>query len=132
MTSEAKEEAKREALKEMESKQTEAQENAKRANDWVEEQITSLKDSGEDFDRNALFKTMEKYRPTDAEGNLDFKAGLELLRLSQPDGKEKVQAKRKLADSLNSRPGKTEPTSRGYKTSADLRKMGGWDSVHED
>lgn len=131
MTSKAKDQAKKEALEEFDSKQTEAQETQKRANDWVEEQVSSLKETEGDFDRNALFKILDKYKPTDAEGNLDFKAGLEILRLQQPDTKEKSVARRKLADSLNAKGGKSEPSSRGYVTSAQLRKMGGWDSVSE-
>lgn len=131
MTEKAKEEAKKEAIEAYKAEQAEAQDSVKRANEWVEEQVKELKDSGEDFDKNALFKVMEKYRPTDAEGNLDFKAGLELLKLQQPDAKEKTQARRKLADGLNSKPGKTEPTERNYQTAASLRKAGGWDSIYE-
>lgn len=131
MTSTAKEEAKREALQEIETKQTEAQETAKRANEWVEEQVSSLKETEGDFDRNALFKVMDKYRPTDDQGNLDFKAGLEILRLQPAETKEKSQARRKLADKLNSSSGKTEPSTRSYVTRADLQRMGGWDSVNE-
>ena len=131
MTSKAKKEAKQEALEEFESKQTQAQENQKKANDWVEEQVSSLKETEGEFDRNALLKIMDKYKPSDSEGNLDFKAGLEILRLQPPENKEKSQARRKLADSLNSKSGKTEPSERGYQTAASLRKMGGWDSVNE-
>ncbi len=132
MTSKAKDEAKKEALQEIEAKQTEAQDTQKRANDWVEEQVSSLKETAGDFDRNALFKVMEKYKPTDDEGNLDFKAGLEILKLQQPAVKEKSTARRQLADKLNTTSGKTESSARDYKTSADLRKMGGWDSVYEN
>lgn len=131
MTAQAKEAAKQEALQEIEAKQSEAQETQKRANEWVEEQVSSLQETEGDFDRNALFKVMDKYRPTDEQGNLDFKAGLELLRLQNPPEKEKGQARRKLADKLNSSPGKTEPTAKAYVTSADLRRMGGWDSITE-
>lgn len=127
----AKEEAKKEAIAEYEAKQTQAQETQKQANQWVEEQVSTLKETEGDFDRNALFKILDKYKPTDAEGNLDFKAGLEILRLQQPDTKEKSAARRKLADSLNSKTGKAEPSSKGYVTSAQLKKMGGWDSVSE-
>jgi len=132
MAESAKKEAKKEAIEEYEARQTEAQESTKRANEWVKERISELKESGESFDENALRNVMVKYRPTDEEGNLDFRAGLELLKLQQPDAKEKGQTRRKLADSLNSKPGKTEPTERGYQTSASLRKMGGWDSIYEN
>lgn len=121
MTSAAKEQAKQEALQELASRETTEKEAMRQASEWVDEQVELLAESGEKFDRNSLLKVMDEYRPTDDDGNLDFRKGLELLKLKTPQ--KSMDARKKLADSLNHKGGKVEPQPRDYVTAADLRKL---------
>lgn len=122
MTASAKTEAKAEAVAELKREQQETTQQADRWNSWVNEQVNTLEEEGESFDRNALFKLMEEYRPTDDEGNLDFRRGLEILNLK--DAKpSNIEAKRK-AGSLANGPKKTvaEPSKKNVVTPNDIRK----------
>lgn len=122
MTRSAKEEAKREALQEFESTLTAEEKSLNEAREYNQSQMQSLRDEGEDFDVNELTAVMLKYKPTTEDDQLDFRAGLEILKLQKPkDGKP--QARRQLASSLNQSKGAAEPQSKDYVTAADLRMM---------
>jgi len=63
--------------------------------DWLDDKMTELEDTGAAFDKEELLAVMQQYKPTDAEGNLDFKSGLELLnRLSQAQVNAAVKAEK--------------------------------------
>lgn len=88
---------------------------------WVNEQVESLEEEGETFERNALLNVMNKFKPTDDEGNLDFRKGLELLRL-QGEKPSQVEAKRKAA-AMTATPQKgSEPSKRNVVSRADILK----------
>jgi hypothetical protein len=122
MSRAAKEEAKREALAEFQEQSRSSEEQSKRWQSWVGEQVQTLEEEGETFDKNALFKVMDEYRPTDDEGNLDFRKGLELLRLKTPQ--KDMGDRKKLADKLNGKGSGSEPRKReGVVTPKDLARM---------
>lgn len=123
MTSAAKEEAKAEALAELKREQETSSKESQRWTGWVNEQIEALEDEGETFERNALLKVMDEYRPTGEDGNLDFRKGLELLKLkgAKPSN---VAAKREAgARAHGSARGGAEPAKKTGLTSDDIRKM---------
>lgn len=123
MTSAAKEEAKAEAIAELKREQETSSRESQKWTSWVNEQVTMLEEEGEMFDKNALFKVMDEYRPSDDSGNLDFRKGLELLRLkgSKPSN---ITAKREAGAKATggARTG-SEPQKKSGLTSEDIRKM---------
>ena len=121
MTASAKEEAKAEAIADIKREQESERNSSSKWDKWVNEQVESLEEQGETFERNALLKVMDQYRPTDDEGNLDFHKGLELLRL-KGDKPSQVEAKRKAA-AMTATPMKgSEPSKRNVVSRADILK----------
>lgn len=119
--------AQEKALAQIQAKEEQQQTVQEQSNQWVDDQIDMLDG---DFDRNLLMAIMDKYHPTNAHGDLDFQLGLEMYREKYPDqAKEKAEARKKVASSLNVQPGKTEPSQPTYATRASLRKAGGWDGI---
>lgn len=97
-------------------------------NRWVDTEITSLKDEGNDFDRNKLIKVMLDYSPTDENNNLDFKKGFAIYQAleSKPDN-GKSKAHKELADKTTATT-KGEPVTKDYMTPSDLRNRS-WGSL---
>lgn len=68
------------------------EESSREAQDlqWVEDQLASVRDNlqeGEpDFDDNALLKVITDFRPSDEDGNLDFRAAYNILQRMKADG----------------------------------------------
>lgn len=88
---------------------------------WVNDQVESLEEEGETFERNALLKVMDQYRPSDNEGNLDFRKGLELLRL-KGEKPNQVEAKRKAAAMTGTAAKGSEPSKKNVVSRADILK----------
>lgn len=92
---------------------------------WVDENVQRLQDEGHKFDRNEFLKLMEKYRPSDDRGNLDFDSGIELYNLSKaskPADTLKSQARKDIADTIT----KTDtgsPKKKDYMTPSDMRNL---------
>lgn len=117
MMAEIKEEFKRE-------QQREAQESQK-WNNWIEEQLTGLKDEGKQFERNEFLKFMRDYSPVDAHGNYDFKKGFELYELKkQSESIVKNQGRKSIATATMSSRSGVEPKARDYVTPKELREKG--------
>lgn len=117
-----KEDIKREMKEEQERQIREA----KKMEKWVEDQIDSLHDEGEEFDRNELKKIMEMYQPTIVNNNqvqLDFRKGLLLLKeLKKLEAKpEKIKARQEIAAFTSSSNSGAVPPAKDYFTSKDLR-----------
>lgn len=100
-------------------------------NDWVQDNLNSLEDEGEKFDKNALLKVLNDYAPSDANGNIDFKKGLAILRQFEAskavETKEKSTARKEVASATTS-------SSKGEKQSGpipakQLRKLSFLDLV---
>ena len=78
--------------------------------EWVDDQLETLRESGEDFEDNALMKVMVEYAPSDAEGNLDFSKGLAILRKlggGEPGSNKSVSDKKRIAASTTPSGGDT-------------------------
>ncbi len=89
---------------------------------WVNEQVETLEEEGETFERNALLKVMDQYRPSDAEGNLDFRKGLELLRFKGEPKGEAIEAKRKAGALATATKTGSAPDKKNYVTPSDIKK----------
>lgn len=90
---------------------------------WVNGEIQRLKDNGLKFEKNELLSVLEKYRPIDDEGNLDFERGYELLELvnkNKPEN-QRNQARKDLA-SKTSPKGAAEPVESDTVDLAKLRE----------
>lgn len=117
-----KEEMQREFLEKQQKAQTEAQEQEKYWDNWVESELAKLEDKGYVFDRKDLIQIMHKTRPTDMNGNLDFEAGYEtyVARKGPSVTGEQSQARKKIADAITNT-SKKEPAKKDFLTSSDLR-----------
>lgn len=101
--------------------QAKAQEEAKRWNKWVDDEITKLQEEGKQFERNELIKTMLDYRPTDEQGNFDFKKGYEIYEaLKRKEDPAHSQARKQIAD-ISTKSSKSDKESKGFLTTSDLR-----------
>ena len=112
-TQEEKADIKKEIMAEIRAEQAQESQRQAGLQTWVQDSIQELKDEGEKFDENALLKILTDYSPTDAQGNIDFKKGLAILRqLDSAKGdkeKEKSTARKEVAASTTS-------SSKGEKT----------------
>lgn len=91
-----------------------------RWNNWVDENINSLKEQGYNFNQNELMKIMMDYTPTDDQGNLSFEKGYKLYeRLKQPNSSSSKEKKDIASKSISEN--KPDVKSRDYKTPDDLR-----------
>lgn len=123
MTASAKEEAKAEAIAELRREQETSSKEVQKWEQTNNERMDELEEEGESFDRNALIKLLVQRPIYDAEGNLDFRTGLEILkaRTSKPSN---IAAKREAgAKATGSAKGGSEPTKKSGMTSEEIRKM---------
>jgi len=92
---------KEEIKKEILAEQNREKEEAEKWDKWINGQIESLEEEGKEFDRNGLLKVMSDYRPTDGNGNYDFKKGYELYSklksLESSDSKTTSKARKEIA-----------------------------------
>lgn len=103
--------------------------------EWVDTQLASVRENlqeGEpDFDDNALLKVVTDFRPSDEEGNLDFRAAYEILQkmgnaapVTKTEGNGSIQDKKRLASHTPGSGG--EPNAETVTTSEDLAKDRPW------
>lgn len=120
-----KERIKQEALEEIRKEESKEQENTKKWNSWIEDQLKSLEDQGNKFERNKLLKQMEDYPIYGKDGLYDFKKSYELYQKfnSTPDN-SKSEARKDVASDVTSDK-KGEPKQRDYVTAKEVRR-GGW------
>jgi hypothetical protein len=123
MTASAKEEAKAEAVAELKREQEMTSKETQKWEQINNERMDELEEDGESFDRNALMKLLVQRPIYDPEGNLDFRTGLELLRMKNPKN-DTVSAKREAgAKATGSSKSGAEPKKKSGLTSEDIRKM---------
>ena len=106
----------------MEAEQEQKTKESEYWNNWVGDQVQSLKDEGLKFDKNELMKVMYDYKPTDDEGNLDFRKGYEIMEVLKKKDPEKTEARKKIAD--EGKDSKGEPANKKWKTPDDLVGVG--------
>lgn len=122
MTASAKAEAKAEAVAELRREQEQSSKEIQRWEKMNNERMDELEEEGERFDRNALTKLLLERPIYDSEGNLDFRTGLELLKLKDPKP-SKVAEKRLAGAKATQMPRGSEPKKSDGLTSAEIRKM---------
>jgi hypothetical protein len=122
--------AKVEALKEIEASKSQAQAEEQAANQWLEDSITELQTQGLKFERNKLLKIALEYSPTDENGNLSMKKAYSIYeKLEAAEGNDKSEARKKLASIVTPDSSNVSEGKKDYLTAADIRKMGGWAGI---
>lgn len=122
-------------LARMEERTSQRAEEEKKSLEWVDTQLASVREGlqeGEpDFDDNALLKVVTDFRPSDEEGNLDFRAAYNILQkmgtaapVTKTEGNGSIQDKKRLASHTPGSGG--EPTAETVTTSEDLAKDRPW------
>jgi hypothetical protein len=72
-------------------------------------------------------KVMTEYKPTDENGNLDFRKGYEIMTLLKTKDPKKSEARKKLASDDKGK-GNAEPEAKKWFTPQDMRGQG-WDGL---
>lgn len=114
-------EMKAEILSEIKEEQSKATEETNKWNEWVDDEIQSLKDEGLKFDKNELMKVAVDYKPTDDKGNLDLKKAYDILQMQLV--KPKSNERKKVADGTTKQT-KSESKSDEFQTAHSLRNKG--------
>lgn len=117
------ESSREEQLKQSIIEQIAAEKTQKKAEDnsikeFIDNEIATLKDEGNVFDVNELKKVVLENKLFDADGRLNFRAGLAIVKATKPDT---TQAKKEVANLTNSAGGGTVQKT-DYTTPKDLRK----------
>lgn len=123
MTASAKEEAKAEAIAELKREQ---ETSSKELQHWERvnnERMDELEEEGETFDRNALVKLLVQRPIYDAEGNLDFRTGLEILKMKGGKPSNIADKRAAGAKATGTARSSSEPKKKDGLTSEDIRKM---------
>lgn len=122
--------AKAEALKEIESSKTRQIEEEQAANKWLDDSIAELQNQGLKFERNKLMKIALEYSPTDEQGNLSLKKAYSIYeKLEAAEGGEKQAARKQLASVVAPDTSNASDGKKNYLTADDIRKMGGWAGI---
>lgn len=100
-----------------------AKEDAFKSNEqWLNDQLNELTESGAKFDKNELFAVIDEFQPTREDGKYDFKKAYRILELQKKaEITPKANARKKLADDTSKG---SEKSDKDYKTPADF--TGGW------
>lgn len=116
------EELERRLLEKQEAERIKETQEVEKWDKWVDGELRKLEDEGITFDRNKLISTMLEYRPTDAQNNFDFRAGLKIYQAleGKPDT-AKSEARKQLADTATATSVKGEAPKKDYMTPNDLR-----------
>jgi len=117
-----REEIKREVAKELQQEEQQRQQSLKQGIDWVQKNIQSLKDSGEQFDENELKKVALDYKPTDDEGNIDFTKALSILKATKSSvNAEKSKARKEIGAAVTSTPKSVDAKKPDFKTASEFK-----------
>jgi len=112
---------KQEILSEIKEEQSKATKETDKWNDWVSDEVQSLKDEGLKFNENKLMKVVADYRPTDDKGNLDFKKAYDIMQML---GTKKPNTDRKKVADGTTKQTKSESKSEEFQTSHSLKNEG--------
>lgn len=122
--------AKVEALKEIETSKAQLAAEEQAANKWLEDSIADLQNQGLKFERNKLLKIAYDYSPTDENGNLSLKKAYSIYeKLEAVENADKTDARKKLASVVAPDNNSVGGEKKNYLTSDDIRKMGGWAGI---
>lgn len=123
-----KDELKREILEDQQKVVEQQKAETQKWNKWVDDEVNKLQSEGNTFDRNELIKTMLEYRPTDENGNFDFKLGFKIYQNLHKEDPAKSIARKELADTTTRSSSRGEGKKKDYQTSNDLRHRS-WHSL---
>lgn len=126
-TNQSQSQIKQDMVAEAEKAQKEQEAETKRYNDWVQNEVKSLEDSGKKFDKNKLLKIAVDYQPTDEEGNISLEKAYQIYEMQENQKDAETQQKKELADETQSTPN-TEPKVQEFGTTANLRHRS-WTSL---
>ena len=139
------EEIERRVFEKQEAQRNEASQKVQKWNSWVDQEVAKLQaETGVDFTslndvlpngekanlrRNELIKTILDYRPTDDNGNFDFKKGYQIydaMKSKETDPAHSI-ARKQLADTTT-KSSPAQKQSKDYMTAAELRNKS-WNSL---
>lgn len=130
LISKAKEEARSETLKEIETKSSAEQKAIEGATTYFNEQVVAIESDktinpqGIKVDRNKLLKTALDNDLVDSQGRWNYKAAFRLMTSPNASSAQNTQDRKNLANATVSE-GRTEDKTRTYTTSEDFQKPGG-------
>lgn len=126
----AKEEARTEVLKEIETKSTTEQKSIDDATKYFNEQLTSIEadktvnPQGEKIDRNKLLKFVLDNELVDTKGRWNYRAGFMMMKAGVASAKNDTTKERKQIASAITSENRAETKSPAFMTSADFSKPG--------
>ena len=107
--------------REFQEEQIQKQEESKKMNQWIDNEINQLESEGKKFNKNELLKVIDDYRPIDEKGNWDFHKAYELLEMKkQLEAKNNNSQARKQIAALSSSENSSEQSTRDYATNLDF------------
>lgn len=120
-------------LQEIRNEQQQEQQQTKQGEEYVETQLTEMKDEGAAFERNALLKFMVDFQEEygagallDADGNYDFRKSLKLMNQLQPTEPQDKTIQKQLAGQ-SGRAKATMTSSQGIPVvNTNRLRRGGW------
>lgn len=130
-----------EILSEIEQKQSQIKDEAKKWDDFVDNKLGELEAEGlgkfktDKHERSALIKIALDYLPSDKEGNIDFRKAYEIYKLQKSKGATKPKAdpqkeiRKKVASQITEKP-KGEGEKKDYLTPDDFKGRGIHDFLH--
>jgi len=84
------------------SKAAQKDEEVAQWNTWVDSELQSLVDSGEQFDKNKLMKVALDMQPTDDQGNISFSKALQIYKLQEKQVQPKATVNKEVAAKTDS------------------------------
>jgi len=116
-----KEAVKAEVLREINSEREAESRRTAEYQQWVDDEVDSLRGEGLKFDRNRLMKIAVEYRPTDDRGQVDFRKAYDIMRMLDGQRKKSTDAVRENAAAAASpERAPSAESKRGYFTPDDL------------
>lgn len=116
---------KQEFREELKKEETEKQESLKKGEEWIQDQLADLRDSGITFDENELVKIVVENELFDKDGNPNFKAGLKFMETKEAP----MNPNRKIA--AMTKGGGSDPEDKKFSTSEDVRNQSFNDLIEE-
>jgi hypothetical protein len=115
---------KQEAIQEIEQRRINEQKEVEQLNQWVDDEIKALENSGAKFDKNRLMKIAVDFSPTDENGNISLPKAYEIYKkFEENSSEEKSQARKQIAGLVTKGNNDASPPKKDYFTPKDLK---GW------
>lgn len=115
---------KQEAIQELEQRRISEQKEVEQLNQWVDDEIKALEESGAKFEKNKLMKIAIDFSPTDENGNISLKKAYEIYKkFEENSSDEKSQARKQIGGLVTKSSNDAAPPKKDYFTPKDLK---GW------